>query len=99
MTMIPASAFESFLEWEFIDGVIGYYATSIDQLGFMLVFFGATFMALYETTGSVQLSVVVLVLLAPLVIGLIPAVGVNFAYLLLVLMVVAGGWLLIKSLS
>jgi len=97
--MIPASAFDSFLEWEFLDGVIGYYATSIDELGFMLVFFGATFMALYETTGSVQLSVVVLVLLAPLIIGLLPAVGVNFGYLILVLMLVASGFLLIKALS
>jgi len=97
--MIPASAFDSFTNFEFLEGVIGYYATAIDELGFMLVFFGATFMALYETTGSVQLSVVVLVLLAPVVIGLLPAVGVNFGYLLLVLMIVIGGYLLIKALS
>jgi len=97
--MMPLAAFDDFLNWEFLDGVIAYYATSIDELGFMLVFFGATFMALYETTGSVMLSVVVLVLLAPLVAGLLPAVGVQFAVVIMLLMAAAGGFAIYQRLS
>lgn len=89
------SAIDPWLEWEFVDGVVNYYASgAIGEVGFMFVFFGATFVGLWQASGSVMLSVVALILLAPLVMALVPAVGVQFVGVILVLMMAAGGfWL------
>jgi hypothetical protein len=90
----PQHPMEYWLEFRFVDGVTCYYG---DQLGvsvFMLVFFTATFLALYQTSGSIMLPVVVLVVLAPVVTVLLPAIGVQFMVVVLVLMLaIAGFWM------
>jgi len=89
------SAFDSLLDWEFVDAVTEYFGSAMGGVEvFMFVFFGATFMGLYGATDSVMLSVVVLILLAPLVAGLLPAVGIQFvAVILLSMMAIGGFWL------
>lgn len=88
------SAIDPWLEWEFVDGVVGYYSNAMGEVGFMFVFFGATFVGLWQASGSVMLSVVALILLAPLVMALMPAIGVQFVAVVVLLMMAAGGfWL------
>ena len=90
----PQHPFQYFTDWRFLDGIVCYYG---DQLGvsvFMLVFFTTTFLGLYQASGSVMLPVVVLIVLAPLVAVLLPAIGVQFIVVVLVLMLaIAGFWL------
>lgn len=85
---------EYFNEFRFIDGITCYYG---DQLGvsvFMLFFFTTTFLGLYQASGSVMLPVVVLIVLAPLIAVLLPALGIQFIVVVLVLMLaIAGFWL------
>lgn len=90
----PDHPIQYFLDWELLDGVVCYYG---DQLGvsvFMLVFFAMTFLGLYQATDSIMLPVVVTVVLAPVVVVLLPALGVQFIVVVMVLMLaIAGFWL------
>ncbi len=88
------SAIDPFLEWEFLKGTVDFYASATGEAAFFLIFLGATFMALYQSTGSVMLPVVVLVVLGPMIAMLLPAVGVQFVAVILLTMTAIGGfWL------
>lgn len=90
----PKHPIEYWLDWQFVDGVTCYYGDQIGVSVFMLVFFLGTFLGLYQASGSVMLPVVVLIVLAPVVVVLLPAIGVQFAVVILILMLaVAGFWL------
>ncbi len=90
----PQHPIEYFLEWRFMDGVVCYYGDQLGVTVFMLMFFTATFLGLYQASGSIMLPVVVLIVLAPLVAFLLPAIGVQFIVVVLVLMIaISGFWL------
>jgi hypothetical protein len=88
----PDAPINYFLEWRFVDGAVCYYGDQIGVTVFMFIFFGVTFAALYQASGSVMLPVVVLIALAPIVIFLLPAVGIQFVTVILVLMTAIGGF-------
>lgn len=88
----PDNPIKYFLEWRFVDGAVCYYGDEFGVTVFMLIFFGATFLGLYQASGSVMLPIVVLIALAPLVMFLIPAIGVQFVAVILVLMMAVGGY-------
>jgi len=94
----PQHPIEYWSNFEFIDGVVCYYGDQVGVSVFMLVFFSMTFLALYQSTGSIMLPVVVLVLLAPIMAVLLPALGLQFIVVVLVLMIaMAGFWLYSSS--
>lgn len=93
------SAIDPFTEYEFLEGVVGFYAQNMGEAAFFLVFLGATFMALYQSTGSVMLPVVVLIVLGPMIALLMPAVGVQFVALVMLLMLAIGGYWLVQALG
>lgn len=94
----PEEPIRYFLEWRFVDGAVCYYGDEFGVTVFMLIFFGATFMSLYQASGSVMLPIVVLVALSPLVMFVIPAIGVNFVGVLVVLMFAIGGyWMVMRA--
>jgi hypothetical protein len=95
----PNDTLQYFLEFRFLDGIVCWYG---DQLGvsvFMLFFFTATFAALYAATGSIMLPVVVLIVLAPLVAVLLPAIGLQLTVVVLILMLAIAGFTLFKTSS
>lgn len=90
----PNDPLQYFLEFRFLDGAVCYYGDEIGVTVFMLIFFGATFVSLYQASGSVMLPVVVLIVLAPLVMVLLPAIGTQFvAVIMLLIMAIGGFWL------
>lgn len=93
------SAFESFTEWQFLEGVVQFYAGSVGEAAFFLIFLGATFIALYQSTGSVMLPVVVLIVLGPMIAVLLPAVGIQFVTIVLLVMLAVGGYWLMTALE
>lgn len=94
----PNEPIRYFLEWRFVDGAVCYYGDQIGVTVFMLIFFGATFIGLYQTSGSVMLPVTVLIVLAPIMMLLLPAIGVQFVAVVLVLMMGIGGfWLYLRA--
>lgn len=93
----PDSPINYFLDWRFIDGAVCYFGDQIGVTVFMFIFFGVTFASLYEASGSVMLPVVVLIVLAPLVAVLLPAIGIQFiAVVLLVIGAIGGFWLYLR---
>jgi len=89
---------EYWADFRFIDGVVCYYGDQVGVGVFMMVFFAMTFLALYQSTGSIMLPVVVLIVLAPIMAVLLPALGIQFIVVVLVLMIaLAGFWLYITS--
>lgn len=95
MMLAAATPFEKLLDWKFLDAIVSYYAdTGMGELGFFLVFLGGTFMGIYQATGSVMLSVVAIILLAPLIAGLLPALGIQFIAIVLLIMMAVGGYML-----
>jgi len=93
----PAEPIRYFLEWQFVDGAVCYFGEQIGVAAFMLMVFGATFLGLYQSTGSVMLPLVALVVLAPMVMFIIPAVGVQFVGIILAIMIMGGGlWVIIS---
>lgn len=94
----PQHPIEYFYNWRFMDGAVCYYGDQLGVTVFMLVFFGATFLGLFKASGSVMLPVIVLIVLAPLVMVLLPAIGVQFVVVILVLMLaISGMWLASQS--
>ncbi len=93
------SAIDPFLDWNFLEGIVGFYTLSMAETAFFLVFIGGTFMALYQSTGSVMLPVVVLIVLAPMLAALVPAVGIQFVTIVLLVMSSIGGYWLLQSLN
>lgn len=93
------SAIDPFLQGDFLEGVVGYYANVTGTEAFFFVFFGVTFLGLYQATDSVMLPVVVLIVLAPLVAGLLPAVGIQFVTVVMLTMLSIGGYWLFRALD
>lgn len=93
------SAIDPWTNWEFIEGVVGFYADATGVAAFFLIFFGATFIAMYQSSGSVMLPVVVLIVLAPMTMALVPAVGVQFVAVIMLTMMAVGGFWLYRSLD
>ena len=93
------SAIDPFLDWQFLEGVVNFYSIGMAEAAFFLVFVGATFMALYQSTGSVMLPVVVLIVLAPMLAAVVPAVGIQFVTIVLLVMSSIGGYWLLQSLN
>lgn len=81
----PDHPIRYWLNWDFVDGAVCVYGDQIGVSVTMLLFFGVTFLTLYQSTGSVLVPVGVLVVLAPLVVVLLPAVGLQFASVILIL--------------
>lgn len=93
----PQHPIEYFNEFRFVDGIVCYYGDQIGVSVFMLVFFAGTFLGLYQATGSIMLPVVVLIVLAPLMAVLLPAIGLQFIVVVLVLMLAIGGFWLYQA--
>lgn len=94
----PDHPIEYFLNWQFVDGAVCYYGDQIGLAVFFLVFFGATFLGLQQATGSTMLPVVVLIVLAPLVVFALPALGIQFLTIVVVLMMAVGGfWIYLRA--
>lgn len=81
----PDHPINYWLEFDFMDGVVCTYGDQIGVSVTMLIFFGVSFLALYQATDSVMVPVAVLIVLAPLVMGLLPAVGFQFAVIVVAL--------------
>jgi hypothetical protein len=94
----PDHPFNYWTDFRFIDGVVCYYGDQIGVTVFMLLFFTGTFLGLYQASGSIMLPVVVLIVLAPFVAVLLPALGVQFIVVIVLLMLAtAGFWLYVSA--
>lgn len=93
------SAMDHLLEWDFLEAVVTYFGNGMGIDAFFFVFLGATFFALYQSTGSVMLPVVVVIVLAPMIAALLPAVGIQFLTITLLSMTAIGGYWLFLSLD
>lgn len=93
------SKVDPFLQGDYMDGVVGYFGSVTGTEAFFFVFFGVTFLGLYNATDSVMLPVVVLIVLAPLVAGLLPAIGIQFVTVVLLTMLSIGGYWLFRALD
>jgi hypothetical protein len=93
------SALQYFLEFRFLDGIVCWYGDQVGVTVFMLFFFAGTFLALYSATSSVMLPVIVIIVLAPLIAALLPAIGVQFVVVVLILMLALAGFTLFRSSS
>jgi len=93
----PDHPYEYFANWRFVDGIVCYYGDQLGVTVFMLMFFAATFLGLYGATDSIMLPVVVLIVLAPLVSVLLPAIGIQFVVVILILMLGIAGFMLYAS--
>jgi len=81
----PNHPIEYWLDFRFVDGTVCAFGDQIGVSVTMLMFFGVTFLALYQSTNSVLVPVAVLIVLAPLVVALLPAIGFQFATVVMVL--------------
>jgi hypothetical protein len=81
----PDKPINYWLDWNFVDGAVCVYGDQIGVSVTMLLFFGVTFLTLYQSSDSILVPVAVLIVLAPMVIVLLPAVGVQFGVIILVL--------------
>lgn len=81
----PDHPINYWLEWDFLDGVVCTYGDQIGVSVTMLLFFGATFLTLYQASDSVLVPAAVIIVLAPLVMALLPAVGFQFAVVVVVM--------------
>lgn len=80
-----------FLHWQFTQGVACYYGDSLGITVFMLVFFAGTMFSLYLATDSLMLVVVMAIALGPIVMILLPAIGVEAVVLAAMLALAVGG--------
>lgn len=87
----PDNPLRYFLEFRFMDGVVCTFGDQIGVTVTMLLFFGVTFLVLYQASRSVMVPVGVLIILAPAVMGLMPAIGVQFTVLVMVIMLAVAG--------
>jgi len=87
----PDSPIKYFLDWRFMDGVVCTFGDQIGVAVTMLLFFGVTFLVLYQASRSVMVPVGVLIILAPAVMGLLPAIGVQFVVAVTVIMIAIAG--------
>jgi hypothetical protein len=81
----PDDPLRYFLEWRFMDGSVCTFGDSIGVTVTMLFFFGVTFFTLYQASGSVAVPVGAIIVLAPVAFLLFPAIGVQFAAVVVIL--------------
>lgn len=93
----PNDPLQYLLEFRFMDSIVCYYGDQLGVTVFMLLFFSATFLGLYQASDSVMLPVVVLIVLAPLVGVLLPAIGIQFIVAVLILMLSIAGFILYQA--
>jgi len=88
---------EYWINWQFTDGAVCWYADVMGLAPFFFLFYGVTFLALYQASGSMMMPVVVLIALAPIIMVLIPAIGVQFVAVIMLIMTAIGGfWLYMR---
>lgn len=87
----PESPIEYFLNWRFVDGVVCAFGDAIGVGVTMLMFFGITGLGLYQASGSVLVPIGALIILAPLTMALLPAIGFQFAAVVMILAIAGGG--------
>ena len=95
----PNSPIEYFLNWRFIDGVT---CTFGDQIGVgvtMLLFFMMTGLGLYQASGSVLVPIAALIILAPLTMALLPAIGFQFTIVIIFVGLAGAGMYLYMAAS
>lgn len=73
----PGAPINYWTSWQFVDGVVCYFGDSFGLTAFFLMFFGVTMLGLYNSTGSMMVPVIVMIALGPMVMFLLPAVGVQ----------------------
>lgn len=78
--------------WQFVDGVVCFYGDAMGLLPFFLAFFGIMMFGLYHSTGSMMVPIVLLIALGPMLLFLIPAVGIQVVVLVSVLGLGVGGY-------
>lgn len=92
------SPIEYFLDWEFIRGTVCAFA---DQIGVSLTFlmiFGIVYLSLYKASGSVVVPTATFMLLAPLLVGLLPWIAIQVAWVIELLMLGIAGMVLWRNL-
>ena len=94
----PRYPLDYFLEWRFVDGAVCTFGDQIGVSVTMLMFFGITFLALYQASGSVVVPLAALIVIAPATMVLLPAIGVQFVVVVMVLAIAsAGTYLYVQS--
>lgn len=87
----PDQPIKYWLDFRFMDGAV---CTFGDQIGVgvtMLMFFGITFLVLYQASDSVMVPVGALIVLAPVTMALLPAIGFQFVAVVVIVTVAALG--------
>lgn len=87
----PSDPLQYWLEWRFMDGTVCTFGDKIGVAVTILFFFGITFLVLYQATGSVAVPIGALIVLAPVTFLLLPAIGVTFAAVIVILAIAAAG--------
>lgn len=94
----PKYPLDYWLEWRFVDGTVCTFGDQIGVSVTMLMFFGITFLALYQASGSVVVPLAALIVIAPATMVLLPAIGVQFAVVVMILAIAgAGTYLYVKA--
>jgi len=93
----PKHPLEYFLDWAFVDGTVCTFGDKIGVGATILLFFGITFFSLYGATDSVLVPIAVLIVMAPVTVAVIPAIGVQFAVVVIILSLATVGMQLYRS--
>lgn len=83
----PAQPINYWLEFRFMDGAVCTYGDQIGVGVTMLMFFGITFLVLYQASDSVMVPVGALIVLAPVTMALLPAIGIQFVAVVVIVAV------------
>lgn len=95
----PDHPIRYFLEWEFIDGIIYTFGDQIGVQVTMLLFFGITGLALYQSTDSVMVPMGVLIVIAPMTAALLAPIGFKFSIVVMFLAVAIAGTSLVVGIN
>lgn len=87
----PDQPIKYWFDFRFVDGAVCTFGDAIGVGLTMLVFFGVTFLVLYHASGSVMVPTAVVIVLAPVLMTLLPALGVQFLVVVIVLSIAAAG--------
>jgi len=93
----PNNPIDYILNGRFIDFMV---CTFGDQIGVgvtMLLFFGITFLVMREATNSTIVPVAVLIVIAPLVVAQLPAVGLQWLFIVVFVMLAIAGMILFRA--
>lgn len=93
----PNSPIEYFLNWRFIDGVVCLFGDKIGVGVTMLLFFMITGLALYQASGNALVPLGAMIVLAPLTMALLPAIGYQFVVVVMFLAIAGAGMYLYSA--